>query len=201
MARADLVADLKASLLDAAKVFVAPDDADYLRHLDRAAEALTVRRPRTMVDTLSLQAGVPNYSAPADLWRYKSTNWGADYRGNPWDRSWPGRLPQVRELDRELWLMPAPTAHQIAVLGPRFTYFYYARHRLADAPEHSTVGTGERSLLLLRAQAEAMRELAMRDTVRNTAVVRDGFTGQMRTNTPAVLAQQFLDEFERRTRQ
>lgn len=196
MARAALVADLKASLLDAAKAFAAPDDADFLRHLDKAADALALRRPRTLVASLALVADQPNYPAPADLWQYKSTSWGAGYRGNPWDRTWPGRLPQVRVIDGELWLMPAPSSHQIAMLGATFSFFYYALHVVAVDEAETTVNPGDRNLLLLRAQAEAMRELAMRDTVRS-ASVRDGFSGQMRTNTPAALAEMFLAEFER----
>lgn len=196
MARAALVSDLKASLMDAAKPFAAPDDADFIRHIDRAAHALSGRRTRTLVGTLQLVADQPNYAKPADFWRYKTTNWGAGKRGNPWDRTWPGRLPDVREFDDELWLVPAPTAHQVAMLGSAFTFFYYARHVVATDAAQTTVSEADRGLLLLRAQAEAMRELAMRDVVRSAAV-RDGFSGQMRTNTPAALAQWFLDEFER----
>ena len=197
MGRAALVADLKASLLDAARVFAAAADADFVRHLDRAAEALAVRRPRTLAGSLTLEAERPNYAAPADLWRYKSTTWGAGFRGNPWDRTWPGRLPDVREIDGELWLMPAPTAHQVAMLGATFTFFYYARHVVGVDAADTTVSEGDRGLLLLRAQAEAMRELAMRDSVRS-ASVRDGLSGQMKTSAPAALAQWLLDEFERR---
>lgn len=196
MARAALVADLKASLLDAAKVFSAPDDADFIRHIDRAAQALSGRRTRTLAATITLVADQPNYPKPPEFWRYKTTNWGAGKRGNPWDRTWPGRLPDVREFDDALWLVPAPTAHQVAMLGAGFTFFYYARHVVADEAAQTTVSEADRALLLLRAQAEAMRELAMRDTVRSTSV-RDGFSGQMRTNTPAALAQWFLDEYER----
>lgn len=197
MARGALVTDLKASLLDAARAFAAPDDADFLRHLDRAAAALAARRPRTLAGVLTLEADRPNYPAPADMWRYKTTSWGSSYRGNPWDRTWPGRLPQVREIDGELWLMPAPTAHQVAMLGANFPFFYYARHVLGEDAAQTTVSDGDRGLLLLGAQAEAMRELAMRDSVR-TASLRDGFSGQMRNNTPAALAQWLAAEFERR---
>lgn len=196
MGRAALVADLKASLLDASKVFAAPADGDFVRHLDKAAAALAVKRPRTLVHAVTLAAGQANYPVPADLWQYKSTSWGAGYRGNPWDRTWPGRLPQVRVIDGELWLMPAPSSHQIAMLGATFSFFYYALHVVAVDEAETTVIPGDRNLLLLRAQAEAMRELAMRDTVRS-ASVRDGFSGQMRTNTPAALAELFLAEFER----
>jgi hypothetical protein len=194
MTRAALVADLRASLLDSAKAFTAANDADFVRHLDRAAEAFTPLRPRTLVGTLSLVADQPEYAAPLDMWRYKTTNWGAA-RGNPWDKTWPGRLPDVRCIDGSLWFVPAPTAHQIAVLGSSFTFFYYAQHAVAAEEANTTIAAADRSLLLLRAQAEAMRELAMRDAVRPTQA-QSAFSGQPKTGTPAALSRWFLEEFE-----
>jgi len=198
MARAALAADLRASLLDAAKAFTAANDADAVRHLERAAEALTAVRPRTLAATLTLVADQPNYPAPADLWRYKSTTWGAA-RSQPWEKSWPGRLPDVREIDGALWLTPAPTAHQIAALGASFSFFYYARHAIGVDEADTTVAPGDRALLLLRAQAEAMRELAMRDSVRPTNA-QSAWSGQPKTGTPAALARWLLEEFEMRAR-
>lgn len=196
MSRADLVADLKDSLLDAAGVFAGAPNAAFERHLNAAALALTPHRPHTAVSSLALVAGQPNYAAPADLWRYKASNWGAA-RAQPWEKAWPGRLPDVREVGAELWLVPAPTAHQIAVLGAAFTFFYYAAQTIGDAAADTTVSPADRGLLLLRAQAEAMRELAMRDSVRPTTV-RDGFSSQPKTGTPAGLCQAMLAEFDAR---
>lgn len=196
MARADLVADLRASLLDAGKVFTAADDADFVRHLSKAAEALTPIRPRTEVGALTLVAEQPNYAAPADLWRYKSSTWGAA-RAQPWEKAWPGRLPEVREAAGELWFVPPPSAHQVAVLGAGFTFFYYALHVVGANEADTTISANDRNLLLLRAQAEAMRELAMRDSVRPTTV-RDGFSSQPKTGTPAALYQALLSEFNAR---
>ena len=106
----------------------------------------------TLVHAVTLAAGQANYAVPADLWQYKSTSWGAGYRGNPWDRTWPGRLPQARVIDGELWLMPAPSSHQIAMLGATFSFFYYALHVVAVDEAETTVNPGDRNLLLLRAR-------------------------------------------------
>lgn len=195
MSRAELVADLKASLLDAGKVFTAPADADFVRHLGKAAQALTPRRRRTLATSITLAAGQASYDAPADLWRYKSTTWGMQ-RPQPWEKAWPGKLPAVSDIDGRLWFMPAPTAPQIATLGAAFSYFYYAHHQVGESAADTTVAAEDRSLLLLRAQAEAMRELAMRDSVR-PAQVQSAFTGLPKNGQPAALAQWFLAEFER----
>lgn len=196
MALAELVFDLKASIMDGASAFRAPDDADFVRHVRLAGHALAQARPRTAVASITLAAGQPNYPAPADLWLYKSALWGT-LRAQPWDKAWPGRLPEVRTVAGELWFTPAPSAHQVAVLGAEFTFYYYALHLVAADAAETTVPEGERDLLLVRAQAEAMRELAMRDSVRPTAA-RDGFSGLPRSGLPSALYREFLAEFDRR---
>lgn len=199
MSRADLVTDLKASLLDAGRAFTAAADADFVRHLDKAAQAMTRARRRTQAGTLMLEAGRADYAAPADLWLFKTTTWGAAHGLRPWEPGYPGRLPDVRLIDGVLWFVPAPSAQQIAVLGAACPFFYYARLAVADAANDTTVAADDRGLLLLRAQAEAMRELALRDSVRPTGV-QSAWSGQPKTGTPAALAQWLLGEFERAAR-
>lgn len=194
MGAADLVHDLRESLHDAAGVFDAPDDADFRRHLDHAASALAPVLRRTLAGTLTLVADQPDYAAPADLWRFKLSTWGAQ-RGQPWDKTWPGRLPTVIEQGGTLWLTPAPSAHQIAVLGASYGYFYYGLHTIDADAAQTTVPAAHRPLLLLRAQAEALSELAMRDTLR-PVTVRDGFSGMPKTGTPGWLAEKFMERFE-----
>lgn len=198
MALADLVHDLRGSLQDAAGAFSAADGADFVRHLRVAAEAFAVVRPRTTVGSVVLVAEQDVYSAPADLWRFKSAIWGVR-RGQPWERSWPGRLPDVRVVDGTMVLTPAPTGHQIAVLGAEYRFFYYARHVLGAEAAETTIAPEDRGLLLLRAQAEAMRELAIRDSVR-PVTARDAYGGMPRSGVPSALFRAFLDEFERAVR-
>jgi hypothetical protein len=202
MSRADLVMDLKASLRDAADTFVAPLDDDFLRHLDKAAADMHRVRPRTLVGEVALEAGLGEYNAPADMVRFKSAIWGmrgADFP-NPWDKSWPGPLPRCRSIDDGMIsLCPAPTAHQIATLGSAYRFYYVARDAIGEAAENTTIHPVDRDLLLLRAQAEAMLELSLRDSVRPVQI-GGGFGQQAKTGTPAALYTQLMAEWQYRGR-
>ena len=196
MTRAALVADLKASLLDAERSF--KDEGAFSRHLDVAAAVLSRYRPLQRSGVLQLVPGQVNYPLPADCLRYGMTTWGA-VLPNPWEASWPGPLPRVTARGGRLWFMPAPTAKQVAVLGAEYAYFYDALHVVGDAPEDTTVEVADRDLLLLRAQAEAMQELAIRDGVRPVTAQGAG-SGQPKTGIPAALAQYFIGQFRQQVR-
>ncbi len=201
MSLADLVADLKASLNDAAEVFVAANDGDFSRHLDLAALDFARVRPRTLVGELLLVADQADYAAPADFHGFKCHLWGEKGRGvKPWEKAWPGQLPRVYAGEiggaLKLYLDPTPTAHQIALLGTGFKYFYFARHAIAADAADTTIREGDRGLLILRAQAEAMKELAARN-VGKPVSMRDGITNGPRNGTPAALYQGLMDLFER----
>jgi hypothetical protein len=194
---ADLVQDLKGSLKDAWNAFDAPDNADWVRHLTAAAQDFGRVRPATMAGSLSLEEGVSDYPAPAGFVRFKLSLWSSSQTRTPkpWEKTWCGPFPRVHVADGLLVLDPAPTAQQIAILGSEYRFFYYAG--LVVGAAESTVQESERGLLILRAQAEAMRELAMRGVTRPTST-RDGYSGTPREGSPAVLAREFLAEFERR---
>lgn len=202
MNEADLVADLKASLNDAANVFLAASDADFKRHLATAALAFCTKRPRTLVGTLTLVAEQAQYDPPAGLHAVKSHLWGIapKMKTQPWEKTWTGRLPELRVIEgatpaaRKLQLDPPPTAHQISALGAEFRYYYFGAHAVAADAANTTIAAGDRQLLLLRAQAEAMRELAARN-VQRPVMVREGFGSQARNGTPSYLYEKFLTEF------
>jgi hypothetical protein len=105
------------------------------------------------------------------------------------------RFTEVAAGSYKLSLEPSPSAAQIAVLGSDFRYYYFARHLIdvADAAK-TTVLASERHLLLLRAQAEAMREMAMRNIAKPVAL-RDGISSGPRNGTPAALHAALLAEF------
>lgn len=195
-----LVGQLKASLGDAAERFAGEAaDAAFERHVSRAALDFGRVRPVTLVGTLPLVAGQAMYSAPADFVRFKLALWGhaEQRRPKPWERNWPGPFPVAEALGGGvLCLSPAPTALQITVLGADYSFLYFAGLAAGATAETSTVTEADCGLLILRAQAEAMRELAMRESVRPVSM-RDGFSGQARNGTPAGLAHAFLAEFER----
>lgn len=204
MSQGDLVADLKASLLSAAAVFTGEaSDGAFKRHLNVAALAFHAKRPRTLLGTLTLVAGQAQYDPPANLRSIKSHLWGISRMSTskPWDKTWTGRLPDLRLIEgatpsaRKLQLEPAPTAHQITVLGAEFSFWYFANHAISETAENTSVSDADRGLLLLRAQAEALREMAIRN-VQSPIVVRDGFGSQPRNGTPSHLYNQLLDEWK-----
>lgn len=202
MSQTDLVADLKASLRDSADVFTAAADADFIRHLDLAAGDLGRFRPRTLVGTLTLTADVDLYAAPADISSFKSHLWGISPRAaqKPWEKGYPGRLPNVSVSEvggvQAISLNPPPTAFQIGVLGSEFRYYYFARHLVGATAADTTVRSADRGLLLLRAQAEAMKEMAMRN-IKKPVAMRDGLASAPRNGTPSALYQALMDEFEK----
>ena len=202
MSEADLVVDLKASLNDAKTVFAA-DDSDFKRQLKTAALDLGRKRPRTLVGSFTLVADQAGYAPlPALFLAYKSHLWGIAPRAapKPWESHYTGRLPDARVAEegvvRKLTLDRPPTAAQISVLGEEFRYYYSAGHEVAAAAENTTVLAGDRALLILRTQAEAMRELAMRNVMK-PIMVREGLSSQPRNGTPSFLHQALMDEFER----
>lgn len=201
MSEADLVADLKASLNDAATVFTAASDADFKRHLAVAGIAFARRRPRTMVGSLTLVADQAAYAVPSGFVGYKSSLWGIapKVRAKPWESTWPGPMPTVRyvEVDdaKKLYFDPPPSAAQINALGSEFRYYYYAAHVISATADSTTILPGERPLLLLRGQAEAMRELAFRGSKKPVSL-RDGYSGAPKNGTPSYLFEALMREFE-----
>lgn len=200
MTEADVVADLKRSLHDAGAAFDAPNDADWKRLLGVALTAMQAKRPRTLLGTLDITADEVRYAVTAsDFAQYKTHVWGSR-PPKPWDPSYPGALPRVTAVhDAGGWALmfdPAPSAEHIAAYGSTFRFWYFGKHVLDAASESlSTLAAADRPLLLLRAQAEAMRELSMRN-VNKPVQLRDGFSGTPRNSTPAALYRELLSEFE-----
>lgn len=195
-----LVADLKASLGDAATQFRAPVDADFSRMLGVAAVDMQAKRPVTMPGELTLAPYQARYAVlETDFAAFKTHLWAEPAATPPpWDAAYPGAVPRVSaQWDGAAWwleLSPAPTPRQIAVWGHSFRYWYFARHTLGEAAGETTLNASDRGLLLLRAQAEAMRELAMRN-VAKPQQMRDGYSGMARNGTPAALFETLLREF------
>lgn len=201
MGESELVADLKASLGDAGKVFTAPADADYVRFLAVALEAMQAKRPRTLLGQVTITADEPRVPiAPADFVAYKTHVWGGR-APRPWDPNYPGALPRVTAVNEgNAWALmfdPPPTSRHVAVYGSTFRYWYFGAHRLGVGNDDAgtTIAPADRALLVLRAQAEAMRELAMRN-VNKPVTLRDGFSGTPRNSTPSALFQALLKEWE-----
>jgi hypothetical protein len=202
MTRSALIEALKAALGEAAERFTAPGDADFSRHLDRAAEDLVRVRPRVRTAELALEADTDLYAAPVDLISFLYPLWGrAAQRQTPvYDQSHPGRLPWPSLVDGAegamLLLSPAPTQRQIDLLGSAYRYAYSARHVIAESAAETSVRQADQGLVLLRAMAEAMRELAVRNVVKPIQLHR-GIGSVPASGTPQALHEALMQAFHR----
>jgi len=203
MSQADLVADFKSALHDSASIFNAPSDADFTRMLDAAALDFGRVRHRTLIGSVTLVADQAEYAAPADMISPKLSMWGVGERtaSRPWSSTWPGRLPRMSMAGDPgsalLILTPPPTQKQITLLKSTFKFYYFAGHKIDANAANTTIRAGDRALLLLRAVAEAMRELASRN-VTKASISGAGLTSSPKNGTPAALYEQLMREFEAR---
>jgi len=201
MSQADLITDLKSSLNDAANVFAAANDADFIRHLDHAAQDFRRVRPRVLSSSVTLVADQDSYDAPADALDEHSMQWGKNKKRDlkPWDAQWPGALPRISIAGdpsaRQLFFSPAPSQHQINVLGSVCAFRYFAAHKIDAIAANTTIKPENRALLLLRAQAEAAKEMSSRN-MHKPVSMRDGISGGRMTGTPTALFKQLMDMFE-----
>ncbi|MBF0453635.1 MAG: hypothetical protein HQL72_02320 [Magnetococcales bacterium] len=201
LSQADLVVDLKASLHDAAEVFVADADGDFIRHLDRAVADLTRFRPRTLVGTVTLVAGESLYDPPAGLLSPALVLWGNSQRRNnqPWEKGFPNQPPTLSLVEsegvRKIQLSPAPTASEIHKLGTTFEFTYSARHQVGVDAADTTIDPADRDLLLLRAQAEAMLEMSVRNSGKSATQAPGG--GQAKNTNPMAIHGTLMERFER----
>ncbi len=203
MSQADLVAELKAMLSDSKDKFKMASDGDFVRHLEVAAMDIGRYRLRAVVGELTLEADKENYPAPADLLRPIATIWGTKERRtrNPWDANFPTILPKMSLYEnagtREIWLDLPPTANQIADLGATFKYSYAAGHIIDVDAANTTIAAGDRSLLLIRATAQAMQELANWGIAKPVQLGHSQGMSMPKNGTPAALAEQLLNQFEK----
>lgn len=200
MSLADLVADLKRSLHDSASVFDAALDADFERFLRQALPDMGWKRARTLVGQITLTSGQANYSLAAlpAFYSYKTHAWEPTTRMQPWEPGYPGAVPRVSGFKDGTgnWLAfePAPSAAHLVLRGSVFTFYYFGQHSLGVAAVDTTVHAADRGLLLLRAQAEAMLELSLRN-VAKPVQLRDGLSGTPRNSTPRALFDALLSAF------
>lgn len=194
-----LTADLKASLGDASARWRTPVDADFVRLLRLAAVEMQAKRPVTKPGSVQLMPEQARYLVDAaDFAALKTHSWADPaLTPKPWAPDYPGSVPRVcAQWDAGWWLefSPAPTMRQICVWGSEFKFWYFGTHVLSDVAGETTLAEADRGLLLLRAQAEAMRELAMSNVVKPQQM-RDGYSGAPRNGTPAALFEALQREF------
>lgn len=201
MSRTALVSDLKHMLGASADKFDQPGDGDFNRMLDIAALDFGRKRHRTLVGTLTLQAGINSYPAPADLLRSKHTTWGQQFRAErkPWNPEAPKQFPILSVVEqsdsRVMWLEPAPSALEISRYGAEYRYFYFAGHRIDEDETKTTLVAADRPLLLLRAMAQAMQQLAA-GGVTKPVHLKAGMTSVPKSSTPADYYKLLMEQFE-----
>lgn len=202
MSQADLVADLKRSLHDGATVFDAAADADFIRFLTQALPDMGWKRPVTKLGQITLTADEPRYSLAAltDFANYKTYVWDKPSAyPNVWEPGYPGAVPRVvgSRDGATSWLAfdPPPSARHIALRGDTFKFYYFALHVMGALAADTTVAPLDRGLLLLRAQAEAMLEMTLRN-MGKPVQLRDGLSGTPRNSTPAALYEALLKLFQ-----
>lgn len=199
MSKADLIADLKASFKDAATVFTSANDEDFARHLRVSADDFMRFMPRKTLAIVVLMAGVRSYALPADFGQLMYATWGVA-RAEPWASDFSGRLPRhyIAEIAgvKKLVLDPAPTQAHINDAGSDLPLYYAQAHAIGDTAALTTIAVAHRSLLILRAQAEAMRELTMRNINKPVQLIT-GHSNVPRNMTPTAMYQYMMAEFER----
>ena len=200
MNRTDLVFSLQSMLMDSKDRFDDPDDFD--RQLDAAAADLSRVRPRIISAELTLTADTSFYVAPSDLIAPIALDWGADElrRRLPWNTNWVGHIPRLSILTvsgvKNLMLTPSPTANQVTLLGATAPYRYSGRYTIGDEAADTTVEERDRPLLLLRALAEAMQDLASRGVSKPVTLGGKAGLRVPKNGAPSDLAEQLLARFE-----
>lgn len=196
--QAELIAEHKARLGAAATKFDAPDDADFARHLYAAAMALNTSRPRLLSGEITGVAYQANYVGPAGLVRVHRLLWGSYRAHRQWEPGYVGVPPRVLAswdgTQPVLVFTPPPTAAQLTNWGATIDFIYVAAHQL-DATTN-TINPLDNNLLLLRAAAEAMGELANAGVVSPVQLHR-GMVAIPSNSTPQAVYAQLMAEYEK----
>lgn len=190
MTRAEILAQYCASLGEVEQQFQVPNHGDYLRHLNTALPAMTHKRPLLKRATLTLVADEPYYTAdlPLDIDSVHSIVWPS----GPSTYNYPA--PRLLYQPGFITVSPTPSTTLVACF-PTVSYQYYAKHSiLADS---TTLRDNDVPLLILRAQAEAMRELAMRSHQKPVSLRGGSGGGALSNMQPSALYEMLLAEFQR----
>lgn len=201
MSKADLVADLRGMLQGAVSKFQGEANEALERLLDFAALDLGRVRTRVRLGSIIVVADQGEYVAPVDFLRPSQLHWGYEKRTgrNPWDANWPKHIPELDSIESDtgnvILMFPAPTAEQVADFGATCNFRYYAGHTIGDTATDTSVKKEDRHLLLIRAAAQALTELAM-DGINKPVQLGPGVGGMPKNGTPGALAEQLLKLFE-----
>jgi hypothetical protein len=199
---------LESSLLDAASIFGdagAGRNAHLDRHLNAAVTDFDRVAPLLEGAQIQLVADAANYAADARAVRFHGSEvLDKQTQLDPWDEY---RVPEVptpslaRISNTKTWVFrPVPTAFILDRIGTIYPFTYFAAHVLHDTDAaQTTFDARHLPLLVLRAQVEALRDLAVRNAHKPVAL-RDPNYSQIKNGTPAALAEQFMRLWESQIR-
>jgi len=200
---------LARSLLDARSIFgedgSAAQAAALDDHLRSAAADYNRVRPRIEPFELTLIADQADYPAPAGALRFHLAEMvEANAAFEPYDSRHQTQVPLpllIRTSTGRSWrFRPVPTQRLIQSLGCRYRYTAIVAHVLADDAAQTTFEDADLPLLVMRAQVESLRALAIRNA-HKPFTTRDPSYGQTRNGTPAALAQTTFEAWEVQVRE
>lgn len=201
MDQTSIVADLKKMLNDSASKF-ATDDTDFIRQIDFALGDISRARPHRLLGSITLTADVGEYAAPVNFIKMEMPIWGNAERRTrrQYDSNYPGPAPSVTVFgsgtNKSISLLPAPTAAQIVNIGSEYKFYYQAKHIVDTDAANTTVDEADRDLLLIRATAQAMQELAARGVSQPIKLGGSGVGAMPKNGTPAALAEGLINLFK-----
>lgn len=203
MSQSDLIVDMKASVHDLASIFNKEEaDAAWIRVLNNAALDMHRVRPLRKHGEITLEPNKHHYPGPVDLLRVIKILYADQARSavKPWEQGYAHNIPraETQYIDDApmVWLTPAPTASMISVFGSAYPFIYSAKHQIGAEAADTTIRDLDRHLLILRAQAELMKEAAARNISKPVAVT-DSISSVTRNGVPAALYDQLMKDFER----
>lgn len=199
MSLVDLVATLKLSLKNVADVFVSAGDTELEDVIHIAAADFRRWKPNVQFGEVTLVAGQRDYALPEAMGDYLHDTWGQQ-RLAPWETGYSGRLPRSRvaTIDgvRKLVLDPAPTQANIDDAGAAFPFWHVVPHVIhATDGAQTTIPLTLRGLLILGAQVEALRRLAMRNSAKPVQMT-EGYSNTPKNGTASALYAALAHEFE-----
>ncbi|AWL12814.1 hypothetical protein HMF8227_02362 [Saliniradius amylolyticus] len=197
-----LINELQISLGDTAEHFEVGGDFSVggRRLIDAALSAYSQHRPRTKPGKLLLVSGQMNYTAPVDLIGFKMSNWG--HSAPLWQPNRPRSIPRPTLVGERgsyaLCFNQAPSLGHIQCFGREYHYLYYAEQSVNENGDLLLPRT-ELDLVMLRAQAEAMKELSMHHS-NKTVSANNSVASPAKNDKPIYVYQQLMAEFEERIR-
>lgn len=175
-------------------------------HLATAVTDYNRVRPRIVGFDLQLVAGQRDYPAPAGALRFHLCELvAANDQLDPYDPRHVDHVPMpvlIRNADgARVWrFSPVPSQRLVNVFGSVYRYTAVVTHRLADTASETTFWAEDLPQLVMRAQVESLRALAVRNA-HKPFTTRDPSQSQTRNGTPAALAQMVMADWERMVRE